>query len=262
MAGTVVAAAAGPLAIHLAGETGRVTGQADALSVSTTRPGPAGRQPAASPVSTPLLAPGHYRARHAKPAASPSAHSRASAAGLPVHHRHRRPVPAPPVYANPFRAVSGLIPERVDQGVDFGGSGPVYAIGDGVITNATGNSPGWPGGGWITYQLTKGPAAGLEVYVAEDVTPTVQVGQHVTSSTQIATMFNGGDGIETGWAQPGGLSAESQLPVAGGISGGGPFPTMVGLNFEGLLQSLAVPASPYAGGPGSGLLPSNYPSHW
>jgi hypothetical protein len=165
-----------------------------------------------------------------------------------------------PGYRNPLRGVSGLSPERIDEGVDFAGSGPVYALGDAVITNATGNSAGWPGGGWITYQLTDGPDAGLMVYVAEDVTPTVQVGQHVLASTVIANMFAGGDGIETGWAQPSGLSAESQLPEAGGISGNGPFPTRIGVNFEELLQSLGVPAAPNRAQPAYGLVPASYPA--
>jgi hypothetical protein len=148
------------------------------------------------------------------------------------------------------------------MGADFGGSGPVYALGDAVITNATGSSAGWPGGGWITYRLTDGPASGLMVYVAEDVTPTVQVGQHVSSSTVIANMYSGGDGIETGWAMPDGASAESQLPAAGGIGGGGPFPTMIGLNFEELLQSLGVPAGNNRTQPANGLLPPGYPASW
>ncbi len=148
------------------------------------------------------------------------------------------------------------------MGCDFGGSGPIYALGNAVITNATADNSGWPGGGWITYQLTSGPAAGLQVYVAEDVTPAVQVGQKVTSSTVIANMFNGSAGIETGWAMPDGLSAESQLPVAGGVSGGGPFPTEVGLNFDSLLQTLGVPAGPNYGESGYGTLPSNYPTSW
>jgi hypothetical protein len=169
---------------------------------------------------------------------------------------------AQPGYRNPLRGVGGLISERVDMGADFGGTGPVYAIGDAVITNATGNSAGWPGGGWITYRLTDGPAAGLMVYLAEDVTPAVQVGQHVSSSTVIANMYAGGDGIETGWAMPDGASSESELPVAGGISGGGPFPTMIGLNFEGLLESLGVPAGNNAGQSGFGTLPANYPTSW
>ncbi len=183
--------------------------------------------------------------------------------------RHARPSQAPTPsasvtsgYANPLRGVSGLIPERIDMGVDFGGAGPVYALGDAVITNATAGDAGWPGGGWITYRLTSGPAAGLTVYLAEDVTPDVQVGEVVTSSTVIATMFDGGDGIEFGWAQPDGSSAESQLAVAGGISGGGPFPTLIGLNFEELLQTLGVPAANNRYSPPYGLLPTGYPATW
>ena len=149
-----------------------------------------------------------------------------------------------PGYRNPLRDVSGLNPERIDMGVDFGGSGPVYALGNAVITNASGNAAGWPGGGWITYKLIDGPDAGLMVYLAEDVTPTVQVGQHVSSATVIGTMFAGGDGIETGWAQQNGLSAESQLAEAGGVGGNGPFPTRIGLSFEELLQSLGAPTAP------------------
>ena len=189
-------------------------------------------------------------------------------AALSELQRRKRTHAAPPAsapapgYLNPLRAVSGLIPERVDMGADFGGSGPVYALGDAVITNATGSSGGWPGGGWITYRLTGGPASGLMVYVAEDVTPAVQAGEHVSSSTVIANMYSGGDGIETGWAMPDGASAESELPAAGGISGGGPFPTMIGLNFEGLLQSLGVPAGNNSAQSGFGVLPANYPTSW
>jgi len=164
-----------------------------------------------------------------------------------------------PGYQNPLRDVSGLVPERVDMGVDFGGSGQVYALGDAVITNATGTSGGWPGGGWITYKLTDGPDAGLTVYLAEDVSPVVQVGQHVSSATVIANMFAGSDGIETGWAQQSGLSAESQLPEAGSVGGNGPFPTRIGLSFEELLQSVGVPAAPNRDQYPYGLLPANYP---
>jgi hypothetical protein len=166
-----------------------------------------------------------------------------------------------PHYLNPFRDVSGLVLERIDQGVDFSGSGPVYALGDGIVTNAQSYNGGW-GGGWITYQLTDGPAQGLMVYVAEDVTPTVQVGQAVTAYTVVANMFDGGEGIETGWAQPTGVSAESQLAVAGGIGGLGPFPTDVGNNFDELLQSVGVSPAPNFSTTGYGILPANYPTAW
>jgi hypothetical protein len=183
------------------------------------------------------------------------------AAAQPSHSPQPQPkATVSAAYQNPLRAVSGLVLERVDMGVDFGGAGPVYALGDGVITNATGDSTGWPGGGWITYQLTDGPDAGLVVYVAEDVKPTVEVGQKVTSSTVIANMFNGGDGIETGWATSDSSTAESQMAAAGGIGGNGPFPTIVGLSFEAVLESVGVPAAPNANEPGNGLLPAGYPA--
>lgn len=148
------------------------------------------------------------------------------------------------------------------MGADFAGSGPLYPIGDAIITGATATDSGWPGGGWISYQLTDGPAAGLMVYVAEDVVPTVQVGQHVTPMTVIANMFRGSAGIETGWATPDASTAESQLSVAGGIGGRGPFPTLVGANFDQLLVALGVPAAPNAGDAAFGALPSAYPSNW
>ena len=165
-------------------------------------------------------------------------------------------------YLNPLRDVSGLYPERVDMGVDFAGAGPVYAIGAGVVAEAKACCSGWPGGGWITYQLTDGPAVGEVVYVAEDVTPAVQVGQKVTNHTVIGHMFNGSDGIETGWAMLDSASSESELPEAGGIGGAGPFPTTIGMNFESLLQALGVPASSNLSEPTSGVAPSRYQIDW
>ncbi len=192
--------------------------------------------------------------RASKPAARAAAGTKPSAA---------QPKHVDTVYLNPLRSITGLLAERIDMGADYGGSGPIYALGNAVITNATGNSAGWPGGGWITYQLTDGPAKGLIVYVAEDVTPRVQVGQHVTSSTVICKMYNGGAGIETGWATSDSSTAESQMPAAGGISGGGPFPAAVGMNFENLMVALGVPRSAFNGSAATfGVVPSGYPINW
>ena len=100
------------------------------------------------------------------------------------------------------------------------------------------------------------------VYVAEDIVPAVRQGQRVSATTALGSMYDGGDGIETGWAQPTGLSAESQLSVAGAISGLSPFPTMVGLNFDELLTSLGAPRAPNRGQSPSGRLPAGYPPGW
>lgn len=244
MTGAVLIAAAAPIATHWAGDVG--VGQAAVLSH-----GHDGTLPGASDAPSPA-----HDAGSARAGSSPSPHHNKK------HATRRDSRAAAAVYQNPVRDISGLIPERIDQGVDFGGTGPIYALGNAVITDATATNYGWPGGGWITYQLTDGPAKGLMVFVAEDVRPTVSAGQQVTANTVIANMYDGGAGIETGWAMASGFTAESQLPEAGGISGAGPFPTNVGLNFEELLQALGVPAANNRTDSPSGLVPSQYPTDW
>ena len=61
---------------------------------------------------------------------------------------------------------------------------------------------GWPGGTFISYRLSDGPASGLVIYAAEDIDPLVAAGQSVTSGTPLGAMYEGPDGIETGWADP------------------------------------------------------------
>jgi hypothetical protein len=145
--------------------------------------------------------------------------------------------PGRPYYVNPLRSVGGLVPERIDEGVDFGGAGPVYALGDAIVTNA-GENAGWPGGGWITYRLTDGPDAGLMVYLAEDVTPTVQTGQHVTPSTVIQHVQRRRRHRDRMGAANRRVRPESKLAEAGGIGGGGPFPQVRTL--DELLQLLGT----------------------
>jgi murein DD-endopeptidase MepM/ murein hydrolase activator NlpD len=165
------------------------------------------------------------------------------------------PVTAPGGYADPLRSISGLAPERIDQGVDYQGYGPLYAIGTGVVLNTV--NGGWPGGTFITYRLTSGPGAGLVVYAAEDIQPAVQVGQHVTPTTVIGTMYEGPDGIETGWADPAGTGytmAYDSGQFAGSNS------TSFGANFSQLLAALGAPGGVLQNNPPTGTLPGNWPS--
>jgi murein DD-endopeptidase MepM/ murein hydrolase activator NlpD len=269
VAGTVILTSAGAaLAVSWpapsAHPAGTMTGIPRAESAAS-RPGHLGaRQRSDSPAASSAV----HRGRPTRLTAQPTPPAKARAAAAPIRTdskswQAKALRAAPSVYRNPLREIPRLRPERVDMGTDFGGSGPIYAIGDAVVTNAMANSVGWPGGGWITYRLTSGPAAGLQVYVAEDVQPAVQVGQHVTSNTVVANMFAGGAGIETGWAMADGSSAESQLPEAGGIDGAGPFPTRIGLNFDELLIALGAPAGfGYTQSGGYGTVPSIYPGSW
>ena len=162
--------------------------------------------------------------------------------------------PAQAGYANPLRSIGGLSPERIDQGVDYGGYGPIYAIGAGVVLSTT--NSGWPGGTFISYRLTSGPAAGLVAYVAEDVEPHVVVGQSVTSATLLGTMYAGFDGIETGWADPSALG-ETMAAAAGQFNGSNS--TAFGFNFSQLLRSLGSPGGVLQNNPATGSLPPRWP---
>jgi len=161
-------------------------------------------------------------------------------------------------YDNPLRHVRGLASARIDQGVDYSGSGPVFALGPGVVERAEGTGSGWPGGGFIAYRLTAGPDKGQRVYVAEDIRPSVQQGDRVNSQTKIGDM-NGG--IETGWAAPPPNLGQALAYIKGQscYSGGDPgcHPTPLGENFNRLMVTLGAPsgtgpgASSHGTGPGS-----------
>jgi murein DD-endopeptidase MepM/ murein hydrolase activator NlpD len=170
------------------------------------------------------------------------------------------PPPAPPPapvsgtgYANPFRSTSGLSPERIDSGVDYAGFGPVYAIGNGVVLNVYAGD--WPGGTFLAYQLSDGPAKGLVVYTAEDLNPQVSVGSTVTANTVIGQMYGGPHGIEIGWAD-GSAIPNAMARSYGQYQGGNS--TAFGANFNRLLQALGAPGGILQNDP-TGSLPPGWP---
>jgi hypothetical protein len=158
---------------------------------------------------------------------------------------------------------------RIDQGVDFQGTGPIHALNDAEVVYVNTGTSGWPGlgtqnaGPYIAYKLTAGPDIGKYVYVAEDIHPLVKVGDTVKAGQQIANQVFTGTGIETGWADPSEPGRPlSQTSAAGGITGadlpvGG---TKVGRSFEAVLTSLGVgKANNYSDTSGEGgSLPSGY----
>ncbi len=166
----------------------------------------------------------------------------------------------PSGYANPLRDVSQLKPERIDQGVDYAGSGPVYALGDGTIVNLV--NSGWNYGGndaFISEKLSSGPAAGDYVYVSEGCVAAsgLSIGETVTSSTQLCTMINpGSTGIETGWANPPGDGFSLAL-ITGEWDGSDP--TALGQNYSQLLTSLGAPSG-VLDGTVTGTIPAGWPT--
>ncbi len=132
----------------------------------------------------------------------------------PGHHNSRhsdtangRPNSLSMYYSNPLRDIMrnrSLEAHRIDMGVDYGGHGKIFAMGDGVVTVATRNSRFWgnEGGEATVYRLTKGPARGRSVFVSESCTPRVHVGQPVHRNTVICNMHGDNNPwMETGWAR-------------------------------------------------------------
>lgn len=74
-------------------------------------------------------------------------------------------------------------------------------------------------------------------------------------------MFDGGSGIETGWAASGGFQPLSQTAAAGSISGANLPPgsgTAVAKDFDTFLHSLGVPLAPDYSLPAGGFLPAGW----
>ena len=151
-----------------------------------------------------------------KPASTPkpvtSTHPVAKPHPVAVSHPAPKPsAPAAPVasggYTNPLAGAS-VTPERIDQGVDYGGSGTLGAIGDGKVTYVGTSGTGWPGA-FIEFQLSSGADAGRFVYYAESISPApgLQVGQTVHAGQPIASI-NGQ--IEIGWGSGVGTQPAAQ----------------------------------------------------
>ncbi len=172
-------------------------------------------------------------------------------------------------YTNPVREVSRLEPGRIDMGVDYVGSGPILALGNGRVTYASNHDSGplscwgrtcWPGGGAVVYRLTAGPFFGKYVYAAENITVTVKVGQTVKAGQRIAILHYGSPFIETGWAS--GVGPET-LAIARGdqctCTDPGGWSTIEGRNFDQLLVFVGAPSGYLQPNPPDQHMPRGWP---
>jgi hypothetical protein len=196
---------------------------------------------------------GHPRtpAAPAKPQApahpEPVTHTQAVAKPHPVTATPpaSKPAPAPTVapgsYVNPLAGAS-VTPERIDQGVDYSGSGTLGAIGAGKVTETSGT--GWPGA-FIEYQLSGGPDAGRYVYYAEGVSPVagLHVGETLSPGQPVAHIIPGSStGIEIGWGS--GVGSQPLAQALGQWSGSDDadsVPSPAGKDFSALIAQLGGP---------------------
>ena len=202
---------AGPTARAAAYHSGRGSGHlfpttpAPSLSVATLAPPPPGSSPGTSTSSTVL------------------------------------PPLSPDLYVNPLGRISNLQPKRIDQGVDYAGSGPLVALGTGTIMVT--NEGGWPGGAFIALHLDHGLFAGQVIYYAENITPTVRVGQHVNVGDVVGILHDAYPNLEIGWAGgglAGGTLGDTLARSNGGAEEG--VSSACGVNFNKLLVFLGAPS--------------------
>lgn len=154
-----------------------------------------------------------------------------------------RPVVTAAGYMNPL-ARARVTPERIDQGVDYAGSGTLVAIGSGQVTHIGIVGTGWPGA-FIEYRLTAGADDGCYVYYAEGVTPArgLHVGETVAADQPIASLIRDwGTGIEIGWGA--GKSTKTYADLSGNWSvwkDADNIPSLAGKNFSALIRALGGP---------------------
>lgn len=197
--------------------------------------GPATRHALGLPPG-PILRPNPaYFPHPAKRRSTPTTHH----SPAPVHHspapvHHSSPPPSSTGYVNPL-AHASVTPERIDNGVDYAGTGSLTALGAGRVTYVGTSGTGWPGA-FVEYQLTNGPDAGRFVYYAEGVRPAVSVGQVVQAGQTVAYLIPGwSSGIEIGWGS--GVGTQPLAQKLGETS----FPTAEGESFSALIASLGGP---------------------
>jgi hypothetical protein len=185
-------------------------------------------------------------ARSPKPKPVATAADRHTANHLPSPKPHPTAAAAPTTasegYVNPL-AHASVTPERIDQGVDYGGTGPLGALGAGTITYVATSGTGWPGA-FIEFRLSNGPDAGRYVFYAESIVPAsgLHVGQRISAGQVIATMTGDSGGIEIGWGA--GIGTETYAMKTGQWKSGmdeSNVPTAAGKSFSALIASLGGP---------------------
>jgi hypothetical protein len=146
-------------------------------------------------------------------------------------------------YVNPL-AGARVTPERIDQGVDYSGSGRLTAIGAARVTYAATSGTGWPGA-FLEYQLVGGPDAGCYVYYAEGVSPApgLRVGERLRAGQAVATIIPGySSGIEIGWgARVGTTTYAAKKGEWNDTDDADNVPSAAGKSFSALIASLSGP---------------------
>lgn len=155
-----------------------------------------------------------------------------------------RPVGLGSGYVNPTAGAT-LMSERIDQGVDYAGTGVLTALGAARVTYVGRSGTGWPGA-FVEYRLLDGPDAGCFVYYAEGITPVagLRPGETIRAGQTVARIIPGWPtGIEIGWGA--GQSTKTEAAATERWTPGKDaedVATAAGRSFSALIAGLGGPA--------------------
>lgn len=148
--------------------------------------------------------------------------------------------PAMLLYANPLKDAN-VTAKRIDQGVDYAGTGHYSAIAAGVVTTVWTPAPGWPGN-MIQYKITqKGALEGVFVYYAEGIKTDRTAGDTFKAGDWLCSLIpNWPTATEIGFASSPGDDATWAEVFGGGYNEGDL--TRAGIAMSNLIHRLGGPA--------------------
>lgn len=109
---------------------------------------------------------------------------------------------------------------RIDQGVDFGGTGPIYSPTDAKVVNV--GAPGWPGGNGVVLEVLNGPRAGHHIFIYEGISVLVRKNDIVKAGQTIGSFIPfSSTGIEIGFCDANGVPISHAEYSEGMVTRGG-----------------------------------------
>jgi len=121
-------------------------------------------------------------------------------------------------YVYPFTSKATI--GRIDQGQDFGGSGPIFSPTNAVVVSI--GAPGWPGSAGVVLEILDGGRAGQYIYINEGISVEVRPRQIVRAGQRVGTFVPfSSTGIEIGFCDSHGVPISHSEYTEGKVTRGG-----------------------------------------
>lgn len=121
-------------------------------------------------------------------------------------------------YVYPFTSKATI--GRIDQGQDFGGTGPIMSPTNAEVVSV--GAVGWPGGAGVVLKILDGGRAGQYIYIFEGINVEVRAKQIVRAGQRVGTFIPfSSTGIEIGFCDANGVPISHSEYTEGKVTRGG-----------------------------------------